>query len=139
MSLKGPAKAGVEQMGLTQGMVVEELGWDDDVDEDFRQALMALIDADLVEEWPQGVDAVLLWVRSDDGDVVDLLTDALVDLSPRGVVWLLTPKIGRPGFIVQAELNEAAIAAGLVLTSSVNVSAAWSAHKLVRSKGGPIR
>ncbi|MDR2930185.1 MAG: DUF3052 domain-containing protein [Propionibacteriaceae bacterium] len=124
----------MQQLGLARGMVVEELGWDDDVAEDFRQAVMEDIDSDLVEESTEAVDAVILWLRDDDGDVVDLLIDSLTDLGPQGFLWVLTPKIGRPGHVAQSDLSEGVLAAGLVLTTTVSASAQWSAHKVVRPK-----
>ena len=62
---------------LGHGQVIQELGWDGDVDEDLRQALMDRIDADLVEEAVEAVDAVLLWWRAEDGEVADGLVDEL--------------------------------------------------------------
>lgn len=135
MSQNGPDEAtGVHQLGLMQGMVVEELGWDEDSDEDFRQAVMEMIDSDLVEESQQAVDAVVLWLRQDDGDVMDLLIDSLTDLGPAGFLWVLTPKVGRPGQVPQSDLSEGVVAAGLCLTTSASVSKDWSAHKVVRPK-----
>lgn len=135
MSQNGPSElTGIHQLGLVKDMVVEELGWDDDVDDDLRQAIMEVIDSDLVEESPEAVDAVLLWLRQDDGDVMDLLIDSLTDLSPSGFLWVLTPKIGHPGQVPQSDLAEGVLAAGLCLTISVSVSKNWSAHKVVRPK-----
>jgi len=122
-------------LGLAPGLVVQELGWDADVDENFRSEVMDAVDGDLVEETDDAVDVVLLWWRSEDGDVVDGLFDALRDLSSSGVLWLLTPRVGRPGNVAQADLQEGAVTAGLALTSSVSVSKSWSCHKLVRPKG----
>ena len=42
------------------------------------------------------VDAVVLWWRDEDGDLVDGLVDSLTDLVGGGAIWLLTPKVGRP-------------------------------------------
>jgi len=137
VSQTGPANpAGVEQLGLVGGMAVQELGWDEDVDEDLRQAVMEAIDADLLEESNDSVDAVLLWLRADDGDVMDMLIDSLTDLGHGGFVWVLTPKIGRDGHVPQSDLAEGAVAAGLYLTTSASVSKDWSAHKIVRPKNG---
>lgn len=122
-------------LGLAPGLIVQELGWDSDVDESFRSAIMDTVDGDLVEETDEAVDVVLLWWRSDDGDVVDGLFDALRDLSNGGVLWLLTPKVGRPGHVSSADLQEGAVTAGLALTTSVSVSKSWSCHKFVRPKG----
>ena len=48
--MSGGTSPGALQLGLRHGMVVQELGWDSDVDEEFRTDVMELIDADLVEE-----------------------------------------------------------------------------------------
>ena len=122
-------------LGLAPGLIVQELGWDSDVDESVRSEVMDTVDGDLVEETDEAVDVVLLWWRSDDGDVVDGLFDALRDLSNGGVLWLLTPKVGRPGHVSSADLQEGAVTAGLALTTSVSVSKSWSCHKFVRPKG----
>ena len=61
------------------------------------QKIMDAIDDEMVEEAVEAVDAVVLWWREDDGDVVDGFVDSLTDLSSTGVIWLLTPKVGRPG------------------------------------------
>jgi hypothetical protein len=122
-------------LNLAPGLVVQELGWDADVDEDFRSEVMDAVDGDLVEETDDAVDVVLLWWRSEDGDVVDGMFDALRDLSNAGVLWLLTPKVGRPGHVSSADLQEGAVTAGLALTSAVSISKSWSCHKLVRPKG----
>jgi hypothetical protein len=124
-----------EKLGLTTGQVVQELGWDDDVDDALRIEVEDTIDGELIEEAMDAVDAVLLWWRDDDGDLVDGLVDAVVDLSATGVLWLLTPKVGRSGYVDNADISEAAVTAGLSLTNSANVSPDWAAHKLVRPRG----
>ena len=128
------AAEGADLLGLEPGMVVEELGWDDDVDAALRDDIMDIIDADMVEEALEGVDVVVLWWRDDDGDVADGLVEAMTDLAPKGYIWLLTPKVGRDGFIEASDLDEGAVTAGLALTNSANVSADWQAHKVVRPK-----
>ena len=37
-------------LGLQEGMVVQELGWDDDVDQNLRDDIMDAIDAELIED-----------------------------------------------------------------------------------------
>ena len=60
------------------GMVIQELGWDNDADDELRVAIEDTIDADMVDgDYGNVVDAVLLWWRDDDGDLVDGLVDAL--------------------------------------------------------------
>ena len=93
-------------LGFTKGLAVQELGWDDDVDEALRDAIMDAIDGDLLYESNEAVDVVLLWWRDSDGDVADGLVDALTDLSPTGYIWLLTPKVGRPDYVDPTDLAE---------------------------------
>ena len=123
----------VQALGLRIGMVVQELGWDTDVDEGLREQLMDFLDDDLVEEVVEAVDAVLLWQR-DDIDVADSLVDALTDLDADGIIWLAIPKIGREGHVPDSDIAEAAKTAGLALTSVVDASHDWSVRKLVRPK-----
>ena len=60
-----------ERLGLKTGMVVQELGWDEDVDDGLRAEIEDTIDADMVDgDYGNVVDAVLLWWRGDDGDLV---------------------------------------------------------------------
>lgn len=132
---KDHAGSGAAKLGLLPSIVVQELGWDTDVDEELRADIMDCIDADLIEDAVEAVDVVLLWWRDDDGDVADGLVDSLTGLSSTGYIWLLTPKLGRDGFVDPADLAEGAVTAGLALTSSVVVSPGWQAHKVVRSKG----
>src|SRR5215210_4619704 len=122
-------------LGLSEGLVVQELGWDADVDDDLRMMIEDAIDGELVEEAVEAVDVVLLWWRDDDGDLVDSLVDALTDLTDSGYIWLMTPKVGRDGYVDAADLAEAALTAGLALTNSAGVSPNWTATKLVRPKG----
>jgi len=124
----GPAA----RLGLTSGMVVQELGWDSDTDDDLRVAIEDAIDADMVDgDYGNVVDAVVLWWRADDGDLVDGLVDSLTDLVGGGVIWLLTPKVGRPNAVEAADIAEAAPIAGLSQTTTVAVSKDWSATRLV--------
>ena len=123
------------KLGLTPGLAVQELGWDSDADEDVRAMVEDAVDGEMVEDALEAVDLVLLWWRDDDGDLVDGLVDALTDLTDTGYIWLMTPKVGRDGYVDAADLAESAVTAGLALTNSAAVSAHWSATKLVRPRG----
>jgi hypothetical protein len=126
-----------ERLGLKTGMVVQELGWDEDVDDGLRVAVEDTIDADMVDgDYGNVVDGVLLWWRDDDGDLVDALVDSLSDLASGGAIWLLTPKVGRAGAVDPADIAEAAPVAGLATTTTVAVSNDWSATRLVAPKSG---
>jgi hypothetical protein len=123
------------RLGLKSGMVVQELGWDEDVDDRFRMEIENCIDADMVDgDYGNVVDAVLLWWRDEDGDLVDALVDSLTDLVGGGVIWLMTPKVGRPGAVDAADIAEAAPIAGLSTTSTASVCKDWTATRLVAPK-----
>lgn len=124
-----------DRLGFKAGMVVQELGWDEDVDDAVRIGIEDAIDSDLVDgDHGDVVDAVILWWRENDGDLVDALVDSLTDLVGGGVVWLLTPKVGRADAVEPAAITEAAPIAGLATTTSIPVSKDWSATKLVAPK-----
>jgi len=126
----------VAALGITPGLAVQELGWDEDVDEGLRSAVLDVLGEDFVYEAIEAVDVVLLWWRDEDGDLGDGLVDALTDLTAKGHIWLLTPRIGKDGHVDAADLSEAALTAGLALANTASVSRGWEAHKLVRPKGG---
>lgn len=126
---------GADLLGLEPGQVVQELGWDEDVDADLRDDIMDAIDAEMVDDPLEAVDAVILWWRDEDGDVADGLVDAMTDLADGGCIWLLTPKVGRPGFIDPTSVAEAVAISGLSLTNTATLAPDWQATKVVRSKG----
>jgi len=122
------------------GQVVQEFGWDDDVDDDLRAAIESSIGAELVDEdYDDVADAAIVWWRAEDGDVTDLadqLVDAQTVLDDSARVWLLVPKPGRPGHVLPSDIAEAATTAGLHATSSLSVATDWSATKLdTRGRG----
>jgi hypothetical protein len=106
-------------------MVVMEIGYDDDVDEDLRDLLMEKVGEFVDEDTDEVVDTVLLWWREGDGDLVDTLVDALGPLADTGAVWLLTPKAGRSGHVEPSEITESAPTAGLQQTSTMSVGKDW--------------
>ena len=123
------------RLGLKAGMVVQELGWDDDVDDGLRVQIEDTLDADMVDgDYGNVVDSVLLWFRDEDGDLVDVLVDSLTDLADGGVIWLFTPKVGRPNAVDPPDIAEAATIAGLATTSTASVSKDWTGIRLVAPK-----
>ncbi len=128
------------RLGFTEGQAVLEIGWDEDADEALRTSVEVRTGAELLDpdrlgaEHQEVVDAVLLWWRDEDGDLVDALVDALTDLIDGGFIWLLTPKIGSVGYVEPGDIGEAAPTAGLSATTSVSAGAAWSGTKLVAPK-----
>ena len=130
------AKTGAgSRLGFKPDMVIQELGWDEDADENLRGAIVEVTGSGLVDDdHGDVVDGVLLWWRNDDGDLVDGLVDALTDLVDGGVIWLLTPKVGLEGHVDPADIADAAPTAGLATTSSLAIGKQWSATKLVAPK-----
>lgn len=122
------------RLGIQHGQVVQELGWDDDTNDDIRADMEDACGSDLVDEdADEVVDVVVLWWREEDGDLVDRLMDAIAPLAEDGVIWVLTPKTGKPGHVLPADIAEAAPTAGLMQTSSANLGD-WIGSRLVQPK-----
>lgn len=125
------------KLGIGPGMIVQELGYDTDIDEQVRSAVEETIGEEILDEDAQEViDVVLLWFRDGDGDLVDTLVDARTPLADDGVVWVLTPKTGRDGHLQPSEIAEAAPTAGLSQTSNATLGDDWVGSKLVPPKQG---
>jgi hypothetical protein len=82
------------------------------------------------------VDAVMIWWRDGDGDLVDELMDSLTYLSATGAIWVLTPKVNRDGHVEPSDIQDAAPIAGLSQTSTLSVAPDWTATRLVARKAG---
>ncbi len=133
----GPGVA--ERMGIAPTMIVMEIGYDDDADEQLRDLIEEAAGEQIVDEdSDEVVDAVLLWYREGDGDLADLLVDAIAPLADNGFIWLLTPKRGRDGYVEPSDIAEAASIAGLSQTSITTIGTDWSGARLVgrKSSGG---
>ncbi|GGO80217.1 DUF3052 domain-containing protein [Nonomuraea cavernae] len=125
-----------ERLGLKPGQVVQEIGWDEDVDDELRDSIEDLTGNELLdEETDDVVDVVLLWWRDGDGDLFDVLSDAMRALAEGGRIWLLTPKAGREGHVEPSDIGEDAATAGLSQTSSISAAPDWSGTRLVSPKG----
>jgi hypothetical protein len=123
------------RLGFQPGQVVQELGYDDDVEQALREGVEAITGTELVDEDHDDVaDAVMLWFREEDGDLTDALVDATTMIDAGSPVWLLTPKTGREGYVEPSEIGEAAQTAGLAQTSTVNAGKDWSGSRLVTPK-----
>lgn len=119
------------RLGFRAGQVVQEFGYDDDVDDELRSSVEELTGNELADEDVQEVvDAAIYWWRDGDGDLVDALMDALTNLTDGGVIWLLSPKSGRPGHVEPSEIEDAAPTAGLHATSTISASQDWSGTRL---------
>jgi hypothetical protein len=134
-------KVGVaEKLGIEPGMVVAEYGWDEDADDEVRAAVEERSGGELLDEDADDVlDVLLLWFRDGDGDLAEALMDAIGPLSDTGVIWVLTPKTGREGYVEPSEIAEAVPTAGLAQTSNIGVSADWAGTRLVAPKSAKTR
>jgi hypothetical protein len=128
-------QASVSRLGISEGQVVQEFGYDSDVDDEFRFALEDHTGTELEDEdYGDVADAVLIWWRDGDGDLVDAVVDGLTNLAEGGSIIVLTPKAGRPDHVEASELEEAATTAGLHTSGAVNACEDWTATRLVAPK-----
>ncbi|MFF5784699.1 DUF3052 family protein [Streptomyces sp. NPDC012693] len=120
-----------DRLGFTRGQLVLEIGADDDVDDDVQRSIEQVVGRTLLDEDHEGeVDVVLVWFRLGDGDLADLLMDALGRLADGGRVLLLSPNAGKPGHVDTDEVVSAAPSAGGLATGTT-AAGAWTATRLV--------
>jgi hypothetical protein len=122
-------------MGLAKGDLVLEVGFDSDCDSTLRDEIRGITETELIENSTTDVvDAVIIWWRDGDGDLVDELMDAITYLAENGSIWVLTPKVGRDGHVEPSDIQDAAPVAGLSQTSTIALAKDWSATRLVARK-----
>lgn len=130
------AAASLSKLGFAKGQIIQEFGYDDDVDDDLRFGIEDVIGNEIEdEEFNDGADGVMVWYRDGDEDLVDLLVDAVTKLFAQGYVVLLTPKAGRSNHVEASLVEEAASTAGLTTGGQVNVATQWAATRLMPPKG----
>mgnify|MGYP000738796987 CR=1 FL=1 len=124
-------------MGFEPGELVLEVGRDSDSDELLRATISQATGSALIEDHTsEVVDAVILWWREGDGDLVDELMDVMTYLTETGPIWILTPKAGRDGHVEPSDIQDAAPLAGLSQTQTLAVAQDWTATRLVARKAG---
>lgn len=126
--------AAVDRLGFAHDMIVLEYGYDDDVDEDFRDQVVEAVGGPLEDEDYTGVvDAVLLWWRDGEGDLTDELVDCLALLEEGGFIALVTPGSGRDDRVAAHDVQEACATAGLTASGAVALGdgGEWHAQRLV--------
>ncbi len=122
-------------MGMKKGDLILEVGRREDCDINFRDELSAITGTQFLDGLTQEVvDAVIIWWRDGDGDLVDELMDSLTYLSASGAIWVLTPKVNRDGHVEPSDIQDAAPTAGLSQTSTISVASDWTATRLVARK-----
>ncbi len=132
----------MRSFGFAQGSVVQEFGYDEDVDPAVRQAIEEATGTELVDEdYPDVADGAIAWWRDEDGDVDDL-ADLLVDMkanldSDNSLCWVIVPGARTEGHVPTGVIEEAAEIAGLMATTSVALSGQWQGVRLTAQ--GPRR
>ncbi len=127
----GRAAALAARLGFSAGMTVQEVGYDTDTDDLVAEAVeVGTGESPVDEDFDGVVDAVLLWWREEDGDLVDALVDVTAPLADNGVIWVITPKHGRAGALEPADIAEASATSGLRRTTSVTLDQ-WQAVRLI--------
>ena len=122
---------------MKKGDLILEVGRGNDCDTKFQEELAAITESQFLDGHTQEVvDAVIIWWRDGDGDLVDELMDSLTYLSADGAIWVLTPKVNRSGHVEPSEIQDAAPTAGLSQTSTISVAPDWTATRLVARKAG---
>ncbi len=125
------------RLGFVQGQIVQELGWEEDVDNAVRFAIEDVVGSELEDEDYSGAaDGVLLWWRDGDGDLADGLVDAVTNLDESGFICLLTPRPGSPDAVPVSDVDEAAKTAGLSACCAMAAGEDWAAMRLVAPKHG---
>ena len=125
------------RMGFAAGELILEVGYGSDCDDVLHSEIVAITGTQLLEgETAEVVDAVILWWRDGDGDLVDELMDALTYLTETGPIWVLTPKLGRDGHVESSDIQDAAPIAGLSQTSTIALAQDWAGTRLVARKVG---
>ncbi|MGH3436078.1 MAG: DUF3052 domain-containing protein [Sciscionella sp.] len=129
-----------DSLGIESGMVVQEFGWDSDVDDEVRAAVEDRCGSEILDEDEDDVvEVVLFWWRDGDGDLVDALVDVTAALAENGVIWVLTPKTGRDGHVEPADIAEAVPTTGLTQTSNITVGGSWMGTRLALPKSAKSR
>ncbi|MDO5494698.1 MAG: DUF3052 domain-containing protein [bacterium] len=133
--MPGPSTDSGHPLGYTFGNVVQEFLYDDDCDEALRTSVEKHTGQALVsEDFGDVADGALIWWRSEDAeeeDLADVLVDALANLDNGGLIWVLTPKPGRPGHVSPADIEAAATTTGLHSTSAISAGAEWAGIRLI--------
>jgi hypothetical protein len=125
------------RMGFAAGELILEVGYGPDCDDVLRSEISKITGTELIDgQTTEVVDAVILWWREGDGDLVDELMDALTYLTETGPIWVLTPKLGRDGHVDSSEIQDAAPIAGLSQTSTLALAKDWAGTRLVARKAG---
>ena len=121
-------------LGFASGAIVQEFYVDDDVDRSIRDSIESETGQVLVDvDYGDVVDGAIVWWRAEDAeeeDLADVLVDAMSNLDDGGLIWVLSPKAGRPNSVRVGDVEEAAGIAGLHATTSTALGGSWAGVRL---------
>ncbi|MBP3223403.1 MAG: DUF3052 domain-containing protein [Actinomycetaceae bacterium] len=125
----------MKSFGFSKENIVQEFGYDDDVNEDVRTIIEQETGEELVDEdYSYVVDGAIAWWRDEDGngdDLADLFLDMKVNFSSEDAVcWLFVPGSRQEGHVSAHIIEEAAVTAGLQVTSAA-AAGEWSGVRLI--------
>lgn len=129
-----PQSGTVDRLGFAHDQIVLEYGYDDDVDEAFREQIEQVVGSPIEgEDYTGVVDAALVWWREGDGDLTDELVDCLALLEDGGFIALVTPGSGRDDRVAAHDVQEACNTAGLTASGALPLMDGdqWHAQRLV--------
>nr|WP_307683399.1 DUF3052 family protein [Trueperella bonasi] len=125
-----------KDFGFETGQLIQEFGYDDDVDMELRSQIEQITGEQLEDEDYRGAaDGAIAWWRSDDGDTDDL-ADFLVDCragfsDDEAYIWLMVPDPRQEFAVPMEDVNEAASTAGLVVTTTRFLPIGWTAFQVM--------
>lgn len=124
----------VRKLGLREGQIVVEYGYDDDVEDSVRRVAEHVVGSPLeYEDYDGVVDVVLLWWRDGDGDLTDELVDSLTTLEEGGCIVLMTPGAGRDDRVPAPDVQDACTTCSMTASGAVSMGA-WIGQRLVGRK-----
>ena len=118
----------VDKLGVKPGHAVAFVDTHGEVDADLHERVLARAGRGAASK-DERPDMVLAPVDSR-SNVVELLREWKGRITPDGVIWLLSPKRGLPGYVSQNALIAAGLEAGLVDNKSCSVSDTVSGLRL---------
>lgn len=125
-----------KDFGFRSGQLIQEFGFDDDVDMGLRGAIEAVTGETFEDEDYRGsADGVVAWWRLDDGDVddlADLLVDCASGLTQESAqIWLFVPDQRSNYSVPMEDVQEAADVAGVAVTTTRYLDSGWTAVRIV--------
>ncbi|MFC3965012.1 DUF3052 family protein [Nocardia jiangsuensis] len=126
----------VERFGFARGQLVREIGCADDADREVRGRVEAITGRSLTGSGGHRCpDGLLVWLRAGEGDPVQVLLGCGEAMTARSRLWVLTPKVDRPGHLDPLAVVDAAGRAGLHRVGRVDVFDDWNATGLRLFRG----